>query len=100
MLKILAIMAKDVRTTFTDGGLLLLMLATPLALATIIALAFSDITGDAPIQDIPVVIVNQDEGSNGQIFAASMIPDVEFDATAGGADSSDLDACEQRSSVR
>jgi ABC-2 type transport system permease protein len=77
MKKILAIVAKDVHATYTDRNLLLLMLATPLVLATIISLAFGDIVSgsNAPIRDIPVALVNLDEGANGQIFVDLLAPD-------------------------
>lgn len=73
MNKIWMITFKDVRETFTDRNLILLMLVTPVVLSTIIALAFSDLTGDsAPIQDIPVALVNLDEGTTGDIFVTSL----------------------------
>lgn len=86
MNKILAIIAKDVYATYTDRSLLLLMLATPLVLATIIALAFSDITGGgAPLRDIPVALVNFDEGANGAIFVNLLVPDADNQATSAAA---------------
>ncbi len=71
MLKIWLIASKDVRETFRDRNLLLIMFAAPLALATIIALAFSGLGGGAaPIGDIPMAVVNLDEGSeNGNMGA-------------------------------
>jgi ABC-2 type transport system permease protein len=74
--------------TFTDRNLLLIMIATPLALATIIALAFSGLmggSGDAPVKDIPIAIVNLDKGANGQnfgqIYVNAFLPDA---GTANG----------------
>lgn len=83
--KILAMSWKEVYTTYTDRNLLLIMIATPLALATIIGFAFSGFLGnggnDIPIRDIPLAIVNLDEGSptfggqnNGQIFVDLLVP--------------------------
>jgi ABC-2 type transport system permease protein len=84
--KILAITWKELYTTYTDRSRLLVMIATPLALATIIGLAFSGfITGggnDVPVRDIPVAIVNLDAGvtanaqavNNGEIFADLLVP--------------------------
>lgn len=67
MRKIWTIAWKDVSTTFRDRNLVLIMLAAPLAVATIIALAFGSAAGgDIPIKDIPVAIVNLDKGANGQ----------------------------------
>lgn len=76
MRKLWAMVYKDVYETYTDGTMLLIMLVTPLALATIISLAFSSFTDDggAPLRDIPVAIVNQDAGEQGAIFANLLIP--------------------------
>ncbi|MBW4437993.1 MAG: ABC transporter permease [Pleurocapsa minor GSE-CHR-MK-17-07R] len=84
MRKIFAIAWKDLYITFTDRNLLLIMIATPLALASIIGLAFSGLGGgsDVPIQNVPVALVNLDEGAeqNGQtvnlgdVFAQALIP--------------------------
>ncbi len=69
MRKILTIAWKDVSTTFRDRNLVLIMLAAPLAVATVIALAFGGAAGgDIPIKDIPVAVVNLDKGANGQNF--------------------------------
>lgn len=79
MHKIWTIAWKDVSTTFRDRNLVLVMLAAPLAVATIIALAFGGANGsDIPIKDIPVAIVNLDQGANGQnlgdIYVTTFIP--------------------------
>ncbi|MBX3083421.1 MAG: ABC transporter permease [Anaerolineae bacterium] len=62
--KILTIALRDVRITFSDRSLLLIMIAAPLALTTIIGAAFSGFTGgsDVPIQNIQAAVVNEDEG--------------------------------------
>ena len=82
--KIWIIARKDIISTFTDRNLLLIMLVTPLALATIIALAFSDIGGgSSPLRDIPVALVNLDAGdpdsgfNGGAIFVNGLIPDAD-----------------------
>lgn len=85
MQQILTIAWKELYTTYTDRNLLLIIIVTPLVLATIIGLAFSGFfngSNDVPVQNIPVVIVNQDEGmelmggtvSNGQVFVDLLIP--------------------------
>lgn len=76
MRKIWAITYKDLRETFTNRNLLLIMIATPLAIATIIALAFG---GDSSggLADIPVVIVNLDqavENNQGEVFVNAFVP--------------------------
>ncbi len=63
--KIWAITWKELYTTFTDRNLILIMIVTPLALATIIGMAFSgfiNTSNDVPIRDIPVAVVNLDQG--------------------------------------
>ena len=83
--KILAMAWKELYTTYTDRNLLLIMIATPLALATIIGLAFSGFLSnggsDVPIRDIPFALVNLDAGTsgvggqnNGQIFVDLLVP--------------------------
>ncbi len=61
--KILTLARNDLYITFSDRNLILIMLVTPLALATIIGLAFSGITsgGSGGITNIPVAIVNHDQ---------------------------------------
>ena len=68
MRKILAITSKEIYTVFRDRNLILLMFATPLVLSTIIGLAFGS-TGDSEVPDfadIPVAVVNHDEGVDPQ----------------------------------
>jgi ABC-2 type transport system permease protein len=91
MNKILAIIWKDLYITYTDRNLLLIMIATPLALATIITLAFSGfLTGggsDVPVSNIPVAVVNLDQGvevfgtrvNNGETFANILVPPTDAD---------------------
>jgi ABC-2 type transport system permease protein len=91
MNKILAMVWKDLYTTYTDRNLLLIMIVAPLALATIISLAFSNFfnaSGDVPISDIPVAVVNLDQGvdnggtvfNNGGIFVTALVPPADADA--------------------
>ena len=61
--KLWAIAWKELYTTFRDRNLILIMFATPLALSTIIGLAFGGLGSDSPtIAAIPLAVVNQDEG--------------------------------------
>ncbi|MGF1504406.1 MAG: ABC transporter permease, partial [Anaerolineae bacterium] len=85
MRKILIIAGKELYTTYTDLNALLLMLLTPLALALIIGFALGGLGGDSngsdiPIADIPVGVVNLDEGSSstdvnyGSVFVDLLVP--------------------------
>jgi ABC-2 type transport system permease protein len=84
MRKIWAITRKDLYATFTDPALLLIMLAAPLAVATIIGVTFSGVGGAnaAPVTDIPVAFVTLDAGveqggatqNNGAILRDILIP--------------------------
>jgi ABC-2 type transport system permease protein len=85
MRKLLALIWRELYTTYTDRNAVLIMIATPLALASIIGLAFGGFIrggNDVPIRDIPVIVVNQDEGAetgdttfnNGQIFVDLLAP--------------------------
>lgn len=69
MNKIWAIAWRDTRATFTDKNMLLLMLATPIVLVTIIAFAFGGISSGSSFSDIPVAIVNNDAGIDTDTFA-------------------------------
>ena len=80
MRKILTIAWKEVYLTFTNRNLLIIMILSPLAVATIVGLAFGG-TGanDIPIQDIPVAIVNRDQGNEfgvnyGALFVSLLVP--------------------------
>lgn len=78
MRKIWNITRKDLYATLTDSSLLMIMFAAPLALATIMGVTFGNVGqgNNAPVTDIPVALVNLDEGvtqgentqNNGQIF--------------------------------
>jgi ABC-2 type transport system permease protein len=83
--KIWTIAWKDIYTTFRDRNVVLIMIAAPLAVATIIALAFGGIgSGSSPIENIPVAIVNQDTGGEfgnlGDIYLSAFIPPAESSA--------------------
>jgi ABC-2 type transport system permease protein len=69
-----AIALKEIRTRFTDRHLLLIMLAAPLAISTIIGLAFGGLgRTTSPIRDIPVAVLNHDRpATNGTSFGAML----------------------------
>jgi ABC-2 type transport system permease protein len=74
MNKLWVIAVKEIRNRFTDRNLLLIMLAAPLAISTIIGLAFGGLGRTAsPIRDIPVAVINQDKPSQyGTSFGATL----------------------------
>lgn len=62
MNKIWVIAFKDIRTRFTDRTLLLIMIAAPLLISTIIGLAFGGLGGSSsPVSYIPVIVINNDQ---------------------------------------
>lgn len=68
MLKILQIALKDLRLAFRDRAALILMLAAPLALTVglgVVTGRFSGSGSGSGVSDIPVAIVNQDDGPLG-----------------------------------
>src|SRR5262245_35769657 len=76
MRRIWTIAWKDIYTTFSDRNLILTMIATPLAIATLVGLAFGKFSsGDVVIQHIPIAIVNLDKSASpqnaGQIVVAA-----------------------------
>lgn len=77
MQQILTFAWKQVHRVYSDRGLLIFMLLTPLAIATIIGLAFGGQNGTISIRDIPVAVVNLDAGSAdnnfGQIVASILL---------------------------
>lgn len=86
MKKIWAITWKELYITYTDRTLVLIMIVTPLALASIIGSAFSGFFGggssDVPIRDIALAVVNLDQGAalgdgvtvQGDVFADILVP--------------------------
>ncbi len=81
MTKIWAIVWKELYTTFTDRNLVLIMIASPLVLSTIVAFAFGGLAGgDVPIEDVPIAIVNHDQPgatgiAYGDVFVSALIPE-------------------------
>jgi len=71
MRKIWTIAQKELYIIFRDRNLVLVMMAAPLTVATLIGLAFGGGGGsDISIRDIPVAIVNLDTGANEQNYGA------------------------------
>lgn len=63
MQKLLTFAWKQLQFVYADTGLLLFMLITPVALATIMGLAFGSGGGGLTISEISIVVVNLDEGT-------------------------------------
>ena len=64
MRTVLLITGKDLRVSLGDRSLLLLMFAAPLAIATIISVTFGGMAREAaPIESLPVAVINLDRGS-------------------------------------
>ncbi|MBX3011908.1 MAG: ABC-2 transporter permease [Caldilineaceae bacterium] len=73
--KIWAIAWKELYTTLIDRNLLLIMFASPLALSTIIGLAFGGLGADTPtLAQIPVAVVNLDQGIDLGAFTGGAAP--------------------------
>lgn len=93
MRKSLAIAWKELYTTYTDRNLILIMLVTPLALATIIGLALgsfiNDTGNDVPVRDIPVALVNLDKGDDSS-QSGTILGDIYVSALVEGADPAEL----------
>lgn len=66
---------KDTLIRFRDRNALLLMFAAPLVLSAIIGSAFGSFITDqnvAPLRNIPLIIINADEGERGQQFLTAV----------------------------
>jgi hypothetical protein len=96
MRKIWAIAWKELYVRFTDRNLMLIMIATPLAISTIVGLAFGGLgEEESPIQNIPVAVVNLDQGGEfgedyGDLYASLLVP--------GEADADPVPSCEREPS--
>jgi ABC-2 type transport system permease protein len=98
MNKLWVIALKDIRTRFTDRRLLLIMLAAPLVISTIIGLAFGGLgRTTSPIRDIPVAVINNDQpGAYGTSFGA-MLAGLLTEGQLPADTSASLAACPQNS---
>lgn len=71
--KVLLIIRLNVRRWLSDPTGLLFLLVAPFVLTAIFGLAFSGATsGSTPLKDIPVVVVNQDRGTQFGNFGAEL----------------------------
>jgi len=83
-MKTWTIALKDTLIRFRDRNAILLMIAAPLLIALVMGAAFGGQTGDtSPIYEIPLVLINTDEGALGQEFL-DILTGIEV-ATAEGA---------------
>lgn len=98
MNKLWAIAYKDIRMRFTDRTLLLIMLAAPLAISTIIGLAFGGLgRTTSPITHIPVAVINNDQpGAYGTSFG-TMLASLLIQGELPAGTSTSLAACPQNS---
>jgi ABC-2 type transport system permease protein len=79
MRKLWVLARKEIRLAFRDVGAILTMLVTPLALTLIIAAAFGT-GGQQPISDIPVLLLDRDDGLVGtrlvELFQSDQLGDL------------------------
>jgi ABC-2 type transport system permease protein len=96
--KLWVIAFKDIRTRFTDRTLLLIMIAAPIAISTIIGLAFGGLgRTTSPIQHIPVAVINNDQPlADGTSFGTIMAGLLTTGELPAGMNTS-LAACPQNS---
>jgi ABC-2 type transport system permease protein len=80
MRKLWVLSLKEILLTVRDVGALVMMLVTPLAITLVMAAAFGTGGDDAPLDSIPVLLLNQDAGTMGQalvdIFYSDAIGDL------------------------
>jgi ABC-2 type transport system permease protein len=78
--KLWTIAWKDLYLRFSDRNLILIMIGTPLALSTVVGLAFGGLGSDSsPIESIPMAVLNLDQGNSfglnyGQTYVEVFIP--------------------------
>jgi ABC-type transport system involved in multi-copper enzyme maturation permease subunit len=95
MYKIWTIAWKEIYLRFTDRNLLLIMIATPLAISTIVGLAFGGLGGgDIPIRDIPIAIVNHDSGISGGYNFGEVYVTLLVEGEPGSAEGTPLPPCD------
>jgi ABC-2 type transport system permease protein len=94
--KLWVVAFKDIRTRFTDRRLLIIMFAAPLAIATIIGLAFGGLgRSSSPVSHIPVAVINRDQpAANGVNFGVILAGVLATGQLPSGTDAA-LSACPQ-----
>jgi ABC-2 type transport system permease protein len=98
MNKLWTIAYKDIRTRFTDRTLLIIMLAAPLAISTIIGLAFGGLgRSESPIQHIPVAVINEDQASAYGVTFGDTLAGLLIEGQLPAGTSTSLEACPQNS---
>jgi ABC-2 type transport system permease protein len=96
MKKLWTIAYKDIRTRFTDRTLLIIMLAAPLAISTIIGLAFGGLgRTESPIQHIPVAVINEDQASAYGVSFGDTLAGLLVEGQLPAGTSASLQACPQ-----
>ncbi len=78
MRKLTVLAFKEALVAFRDRGALAMMLVTPLALTLIMMAAFGSGSNSTPISDIPVLLLNRDTGTFGQVLT-----DIFFSSSVG-----------------
>ena len=74
---------KDTLIAFRDRNAILLMIVAPLLISLIMGAAFSNLGGNAsPISEIPLIIVNADEGDLGENFV-EIIASIDVETAEG-----------------
>jgi ABC-2 type transport system permease protein len=78
MRKLAVLAIKEALVAFRDRGALLTMLATPLALTLVMMAAFGGGGNSSPLSEIPVLLLNRDTGTFGQVLT-----DIFFSSSVG-----------------
>jgi len=99
MKKLWAIAYKDIRSRFTDRTLLIIMIAAPLAISTIIGLAFGGLGRTAsPIENIPVAVINGDRADAKGMSYGAILATLLTEGQLPAGTSTSLASCPQSSS--
>ena len=96
--KLWVIVFKDIRTRFTDRRLLAIMVAAPLAISSIIGLAFGGLgRSSSPIQNIPVAVINNDQPAIQGAAYGAILADLLTTGQLPSETGASLSACPQTS---
>ncbi|NBD34621.1 MAG: ABC transporter permease [Chloroflexi bacterium] len=85
MRKFVTLILKEVRIAFRDVGSVVMMIAVPILLTLAVSLAFGG--GDATIEDLSVLVLNQDSGEIGSYLMTAF----ESDAVAEMVDATEVE---------